>query len=205
MSTLELDAFAAWVETLMRQRGYDIDSPRGGGKSRIADEAGVHRAAVTRLLQRQSMPDLETMRRIAPLLGVSVRDMLIRSGRVAPEELPLTSQDLPPAAAGPPSRTSPSGSASPRPAARSSSRWSASSWSPTRPRARFPPRPPPTYRPPPRPAAGPGTDATPRGATRRARYRGRRSGGTGRCVRLAPGVFSCWAFVLTYLCEVGTL
>lgn len=96
MSTLELDAFAAWVETLMRQRGYDIDSPRGGGKSRIADEAGVHRAAVTRLLQRQSMPDLETMRRIAPLLGVSVRDMLIRSGRVAPEELPLTSQELPP-------------------------------------------------------------------------------------------------------------
>ncbi|MEU9084587.1 helix-turn-helix transcriptional regulator [Streptomyces sp. NPDC048357] len=93
MSTLELDAFAAWVETLMRQRGYDIDSPRGGGKSRIADEAGVHRAAVTRLLQRQSMPDLETMRRIAPLLGVSVRDMLIRSGRVAPEELPLASPE----------------------------------------------------------------------------------------------------------------
>lgn len=97
MSTLELDAFAAWVETLMRQRGYDIDSPRGGGKSRIADEAGVHRAAVTRLLQRQSMPDLETMRRIAPLLGVSVRDMLVRSGRVSPEELPLASaQELPP-------------------------------------------------------------------------------------------------------------
>ncbi|MFZ3472286.1 helix-turn-helix domain-containing protein [Streptomyces sp. 4.24] len=96
MSTLELDAFAAWVEGLMRQRGYDIDNPRGGGKSRIADEAGVHRAAVTRLLQRQSMPDLETMRRIAPLLGVSVRDMLIRSGRVSPDELPLASQDLPP-------------------------------------------------------------------------------------------------------------
>ncbi|CAM5454679.1 helix-turn-helix domain-containing protein [Streptomyces tanashiensis] len=45
----------------------------------------MHCAAVTRLLQRQSMPDLETMRRIAPLLGVSVRDMLIRSGLVAEE------------------------------------------------------------------------------------------------------------------------
>ncbi|MCY0941570.1 MULTISPECIES: helix-turn-helix domain-containing protein [Streptomyces] len=96
MSTHELDAFAAWIEGLMRERGYDIDAPRGGGKSRIADEAGVHRAAVTRLLQRQSMPDLETMRRIAPLLGVSVRDMLVRSGRVSPEELPLASQSLPP-------------------------------------------------------------------------------------------------------------
>ncbi|MEU6928584.1 helix-turn-helix transcriptional regulator [Streptomyces sp. NPDC046385] len=96
MSTQGLDEFAGWVERLMRARGYDIDSPRGGGKSRIADEAGVHRAAVTRLLQRQSMPDLETMRRIAPLLGVSVRDMLIRSGRVTPEELPLAEDLLAP-------------------------------------------------------------------------------------------------------------
>ncbi|MGW0823332.1 helix-turn-helix domain-containing protein [Streptomyces sp. NPDC002845] len=96
MATPELDAFAAWVEDLMRTRGYDIDSPRGGGKSRIADEAGVHRAAVTRLLQRQSMPDLETTRRLARVLGVPVRDMLIRSGRLTAEELadphtPLTS------------------------------------------------------------------------------------------------------------------
>jgi transcriptional regulator with XRE-family HTH domain len=96
MTTPGLDEFAGWVEGLMRERGYDIDSPRGGGKSRIADEAGVHRAAVTRLLQRQGMPDLETMRRLAPLLGVSVRDMLIRSGRVTPEELPLAEDLLPP-------------------------------------------------------------------------------------------------------------
>lgn len=87
MTSQDLDAFAAWVEHLMRDRGYDIDSPRGGGKSRIADEAGVHRAAVTRLLQRQSMPDLETTRRLARALGVPVREMLIRSGRLTAEEL----------------------------------------------------------------------------------------------------------------------
>lgn len=87
MTSQDLDAFASWVEDLMRERGYDIDSPRGGGKSRIADEAGVHRAAVTRLLQRQSMPDLETTRRLARVLGVPVRDMLIRSGRLTAEEL----------------------------------------------------------------------------------------------------------------------
>ncbi|MEU0597685.1 helix-turn-helix transcriptional regulator [Streptomyces sp. NPDC006393] len=87
MTSQGLDAFAAWVEDLMRERGYDIDSPRGGGKSRIADEAGVHRAAVTRLLQRQSMPDLETTRRLARVLGVPVREMLIRSGRLTAEEL----------------------------------------------------------------------------------------------------------------------
>ncbi|WP_320784710.1 helix-turn-helix transcriptional regulator [Streptomyces sp. CRN 30] len=87
MNTPDLDPFAAWVEDLMRDRGYDIDSPRGGGRSRVADEAGVHRAAVTRLLQRQSMPDLETTRRLARVLGVPVRDMLIRSGRLTAEEL----------------------------------------------------------------------------------------------------------------------
>ncbi|MEU6550417.1 helix-turn-helix transcriptional regulator [Streptomyces sp. NPDC046915] len=73
----------------MRERGYVIDGPRGGGKSRLADDSGVHRAAVTRLLQRQSMPDLETMRRLAVVLGVPLRDMLIRSGRLSEDDLPL--------------------------------------------------------------------------------------------------------------------
>ncbi|MFD9485120.1 helix-turn-helix domain-containing protein [Streptomyces sp. NPDC059991] len=73
----------------MRLRGYDIDSPRGGGKSKLADDAGVHRAAVSRLLQRQSMPDLETMRRLAAVLGVPLRDMLIRSGRLSEDDLPI--------------------------------------------------------------------------------------------------------------------
>ncbi|MDH6217578.1 helix-turn-helix domain-containing protein [Streptomyces pseudovenezuelae] len=96
MTSPDLDAFATWVEGLMRDRDYDIDSPRGGGKSRIADEAGVHRAAVTRLLQRQSMPDLETTRRLARVLGVPVRDMLIRSGRLTAEELADPHERVPP-------------------------------------------------------------------------------------------------------------
>ncbi|MFG2590979.1 helix-turn-helix domain-containing protein [Streptomyces sp. NPDC048438] len=91
MTTGELDRFATWIEELIRRRGFDIDSPRGGGKSRLADEAGVHRAAITRLLQRQSMPDLETTRRLAQVLQVPVRDMLIESGRLTEEDLPLPS------------------------------------------------------------------------------------------------------------------
>ncbi|MFC7217096.1 helix-turn-helix domain-containing protein [Streptomyces polyrhachis] len=90
------DGFATWIEQLLRERGYDIDSPRGGGKSRLADEAGVHRAAITRLLQRQSLPDLETMRRLAWALKVPVRDMLIRSGQLTAEELPEAGEKPPP-------------------------------------------------------------------------------------------------------------
>ncbi|MEU6222746.1 helix-turn-helix transcriptional regulator [Streptomyces sp. NPDC047042] len=104
MTTPELDVFAAWVEGLLRGRGYDIDSPRGGGKSRIADEAGVHRAAVTRLLHRQSMPDLETTRRLARVLDVSVREMLIRSGRLTAEELTEPRAHLPAPPASTPTR-----------------------------------------------------------------------------------------------------
>ncbi|MFF8956286.1 helix-turn-helix domain-containing protein [Streptomyces sp. NPDC014894] len=95
MTANDLDQFAAWIEELIRRRGFDIDSPRGGGKSRIADEAGVHRAAITRLLQRQSMPDLETTRRLAHVLEVPVRDMLIRSGRLTEEDLPLPAETGP--------------------------------------------------------------------------------------------------------------
>ncbi|MFC8271692.1 helix-turn-helix domain-containing protein [Streptomyces sp. NPDC057271] len=96
MTANDLDQFAAWIEELIRRRGFDIDSPRGGGKSRLADEAGVHRAAITRLLQRQSMPDLETTRRLAHVLDVPVRDMLIRSGRLTEEDLPLPQAAEPP-------------------------------------------------------------------------------------------------------------
>ncbi|MFE7121472.1 helix-turn-helix domain-containing protein [Streptomyces sp. NPDC057654] len=84
-----LEEFAAWMEDLMRSRGYDIDHPRGGGRSKVADDAGVHRAAVTRLLQRQSMPDLTTMRGLARALDVPVRDVLIRSGKLTEDDLPL--------------------------------------------------------------------------------------------------------------------
>lgn len=45
------------------------------------------------------MPDLETTRRLARVLDVPVRDMLIRSGRLTEDDLPL------PQAAGAPSRT----------------------------------------------------------------------------------------------------
>ncbi|MFF3944343.1 helix-turn-helix domain-containing protein [Streptomyces sp. NPDC001902] len=83
-----IEDFADWIEGLMRGRGYDIDSPRGGGKSKLADDAGVHRAAITRLLQRQSMPDLETMRGLARALGIPVRDVLVRSGKLSEDDLP---------------------------------------------------------------------------------------------------------------------
>ncbi|OEJ25545.1 transcriptional regulator [Streptomyces agglomeratus] len=102
MTASELEQFTAWIEDLIRARGYDIDSPRGGGKSRLADEAGVHRAAITRLLQGQSMPDLETTRRLAHVLRVPVREMLIRSGRLSEEDLPLPDlQDSSPGAGAP--------------------------------------------------------------------------------------------------------
>ncbi|GAA1152057.1 transcriptional regulator with XRE-family HTH domain [Kitasatospora gansuensis] len=87
-----LEPFAAWIEGLMRDRGYDIDSPRGGGKSKLAEDAGVHRAAVTRLLLRQSMPDLDTMRGLARALQVPVREVLIRSGKLTADDLPMATE-----------------------------------------------------------------------------------------------------------------
>ncbi|WP_439674962.1 hypothetical protein [Embleya sp. MST-111070] len=89
MDERDIESFAHWIEDLMRARGYDIESPRGGGRTRLAADAGVHRAAITRLLQRKSVPDIATMRALAPALGVGMRDMLIHSGRMAEEDLPV--------------------------------------------------------------------------------------------------------------------
>ncbi|WP_235457198.1 helix-turn-helix domain-containing protein [Streptomyces olivochromogenes] len=69
-------------------RAATTSTARGGGKTKLAEDAGVHRAAITRLLQRQSMPDLDTMRGLARALGVPVRDVLIRSGKLTEEDLP---------------------------------------------------------------------------------------------------------------------
>jgi hypothetical protein len=46
------------------------------------------------------MPDLETMRRIAAVLGVPLREMLIRSGRLTEDDLPVVAGSGHPVAGG---------------------------------------------------------------------------------------------------------
>ncbi|MFJ8743454.1 helix-turn-helix domain-containing protein [Embleya sp. NPDC127516] len=85
-----LVAYARWVYDRAVERGYDLDSPRGGGRSQLAADAGMSASSVGRLLKAETMPDLDSMIRLAKVLNVEVREMLIRSGKLTEEDLPLT-------------------------------------------------------------------------------------------------------------------
>lgn len=80
-------AFTAWLRERAYAKGYDV-APRRGGRTKLAEASDISLTAIDRLFEEgRHAPQLDTMRRIAPVLGVSLREMLIRSGQVSPDEL----------------------------------------------------------------------------------------------------------------------
>ncbi|MFJ6215123.1 transcriptional regulator [Streptomyces sp. NPDC092296] len=84
-----------WVRDAIRSAGYDIDSPRGD-KVRLSEESGIPLATISRMLAG-SVPKTETLAILARHLkgkigpvAPTLRDMLIQSGKVAEDDLPLT-------------------------------------------------------------------------------------------------------------------
>lgn len=80
--------FRDWLRDRARARGYDIDSPRGGGKAQLAEDSGVSRGQVGRALAGETVPDIGSQRGLAKALGVPLEEMLIRSGLCEPEDFP---------------------------------------------------------------------------------------------------------------------
>ncbi|MYT22791.1 helix-turn-helix domain-containing protein, partial [Streptomyces sp. SID7760] len=67
---------------LLADRGYDITSPRSGGKTRLAEDAGVAPATVTRILSGR-VPDLDIQVVLSRFLGVPLDEFLVRTGKAA--------------------------------------------------------------------------------------------------------------------------
>lgn len=80
--------FKQWLQDQARARGYDIDSPRGGGRSQLADDAGVSRGQVGRALAGETIPDIGSQRGLSKALRVPLEEMLIRSGLCDVEDFP---------------------------------------------------------------------------------------------------------------------
>ncbi|MCY0943574.1 helix-turn-helix domain-containing protein [Streptomyces antarcticus] len=76
------ERFAEYIRQAVREAGYDIDSPRGGGKTRLARDTGMSTSSVGRMLAGKSMPDPAFMERLASALRMPLREMLFRSGLV---------------------------------------------------------------------------------------------------------------------------
>lgn len=79
--------FGAHVAAAARAAGYDIDSPRGGGKKALAEAAGMSHASVSRMLAGQTIPDPSFFEPLARVLHVPIGELLVISGLVSRETL----------------------------------------------------------------------------------------------------------------------
>ncbi|MFG3586577.1 helix-turn-helix domain-containing protein [Streptomyces sp. NPDC047990] len=79
--------FGEYVSTAARAAGYDIDSPRGGGKKALADRAGMSHASVSRMLAGQTIPDPKFFESLADALKLEVGRMLVEAGVLSERSL----------------------------------------------------------------------------------------------------------------------
>lgn len=79
--------FGQYVAAAARAAGYDIDSPRGGGKKALAVASGMSHASVSRMLAGQTIPDTSFFEPLANALHKPVSQMLIQSGLVSEDAL----------------------------------------------------------------------------------------------------------------------
>ena len=81
-----VDRFGSWLEARLTDLGYDL-SPRGGGRSRFAEETGVSPSTISRALNRRAIPGLPVLAALARGLGVDLAEVLSLAGVATPEQL----------------------------------------------------------------------------------------------------------------------
>jgi transcriptional regulator with XRE-family HTH domain len=92
------ERFGQFAMAAAREAGYDVDSPRGGGRKAIAEASGMGQTAVGRMLAGQSIPDPKFFPGLARAFRIDLRTLLIESGLAPEEMLPV---EAPPSSARP--------------------------------------------------------------------------------------------------------
>ena len=72
--------FFEYVRDAARAAGYDIDSPRGGGKKELAEAVGMSQSSVSRMISGTTVPEAAALGRLADVLGVPRNDLLNLAG-----------------------------------------------------------------------------------------------------------------------------
>src|ERR1044072_7098023 len=80
MRDLSPERFGRYVKEAARAAGYDVDSPRGGGRKELAEAAGMSAASVSRTLNGLTIPERSFFRPLAEALEVSTEDLLRAAG-----------------------------------------------------------------------------------------------------------------------------
>jgi transcriptional regulator with XRE-family HTH domain len=78
--------FGKWLRARAAEAGFDPDVR--GSLSALATAAGTDLGQTSRALQGKIIPSVETLRAFAGPLGTEMTEMLIRSGRLEPDDLP---------------------------------------------------------------------------------------------------------------------
>lgn len=78
--------FGTWLREEMIKRGYELEGPRPGGRSRLAKEAGVDLSIVSRILNENRVPEIKALRAIGTTLGYSLGEMMMHAGIAGPDE-----------------------------------------------------------------------------------------------------------------------
>jgi transcriptional regulator with XRE-family HTH domain len=85
---------SVWLRDQLTRRGYDL-SPRGGGQSRFAEESGIGRATVSRMLGGYGATDTRVLAQLAAALNVTLGEVLVRAGIATDEDLGRIAQPDP--------------------------------------------------------------------------------------------------------------
>lgn len=79
-----LAEFTTFVRNHAVKAGYDIDSPRGGGKKALAEDTGMSPASVSRMLSGLVIPDAAVFESVAEAIDVPVGYLFELAGIVSP-------------------------------------------------------------------------------------------------------------------------
>lgn len=79
--------FGALVTDLAKARGFDV-STGAGGRSELARQLGMHVSMVSRALDGEVLPQPWQFRMWAKVLSVPLRNLMVETGVVSPEDWP---------------------------------------------------------------------------------------------------------------------
>lgn len=84
--------FGRVIADAARSAGYDIDSPRGGGKTELARDTGMGASAVTRMLKGETVPDPRFYEPLARAVKLPLSRLMVEAGLISAESLTQPTQ-----------------------------------------------------------------------------------------------------------------
>lgn len=80
-------AISRWLRTEMPRRGYPLQGHRAGGISRLAEDAGIPQATMSRIVNGRAEPSIDSLRKLAQLWKIPLGELLVHAGLADPNDL----------------------------------------------------------------------------------------------------------------------